>query len=221
MRKLGYQPGLGLGRNEDGILDPVIMEARIGTEGLGFNPYDQVTLSRKDWKLGEYFVRHSKLLDPNEPPNGEGCHQIHPQEKGKELLIEGITDSSSDDDEVETYEDIFGTWEEFHESDEIRGSSFPLEESFQMLSCNMIGTSDSVKLPKKKRRFPKRETTMKPGKSKTPIAKKSYTGQLRGDTGEQDLQKKTAKPGRSKIPKATKWCIAPQFGIARGRDLPP
>ena len=76
MRKLGYQPGLGLGRNEDGILDPVILEARIGTEGLGFNPYDQVTLSRKDWKLGEHFVRHSKLLDPNEPPDGEGCHQI-------------------------------------------------------------------------------------------------------------------------------------------------
>ena len=136
-------------------------------------------------------------------------------------MIEGITDSSSNDEEVETYEDIFGTWEEFHESDEIRGSSFPLEESFQMLSCNMIGTSDSMKLSKKKRRFPKRETTMKPGKSKTPIAKKSYTGQLRGDTGEQDLQKKTTKPGRSKIPKATKWCIAPQFGIAWGRDLPP
>ena len=78
-----------------------------------------------------------------------------PQEKGKELLIEGITDSSSDDEEVETYEDIFGTWEEFHESDEIRGSSFPLEESFQMLSCNMIGTSDSVKLPKKNADFRK------------------------------------------------------------------
>ena len=29
MRKPGYQPGLGLGRNEDGILDPVILEARI------------------------------------------------------------------------------------------------------------------------------------------------------------------------------------------------
>ena len=116
---------MGLGKNEDGILDPIILEARMGTEGLGFNLYDQVTLSKKGWKLEEHFVRHSKLLDPNEPPEAGRCHQIHPQEKGKRLLIEGITGSSSEDKEVETYEDIFDTWEEFNESDKIRGSSFP------------------------------------------------------------------------------------------------
>ena len=32
MWKLGYQPGLGLGKNEDMILNPIILEMRIGTK---------------------------------------------------------------------------------------------------------------------------------------------------------------------------------------------
>ena len=66
MRKLGYQPKLGLGKNEDGILDPVISKMKIGIGGLGFDSYNQMTLSRKNWTLEEHFIGHSKLLDPNE-----------------------------------------------------------------------------------------------------------------------------------------------------------
>lgn len=111
MRKLRYQPELGLGKNKDRILDLVIPKARIGTERLGFDPYDQAMLSRKNWKLSEHFIMHSKLLDPNEPLEGWGCHEDRPQKKRKALLIEGITDSSFEDEEIEIYKDIFGTWE--------------------------------------------------------------------------------------------------------------
>ena len=130
MRKLGYQPGLGLGKNEAGILDHVISEMKIGIGGLGFNSYNQIARCRENWTLKEHFTKHTKLLDPNEPPDGGGCYEVHPQKKGKELLIEDIANSSSEDEEVESYEDVLGTWEGFQESEAIRGSSPSLEESF-------------------------------------------------------------------------------------------
>lgn len=69
MRRLGYEPGMGLRRNNNGMTEPYIPPLRIGCEGLGYN-WKSREAKKPYWTLAEHFV--SKFFyNPNQVSDPE------------------------------------------------------------------------------------------------------------------------------------------------------
>ena len=218
MKKMGYQPRFGLGKNGEGITDPYIPDPRARAEGLGYDTHNDIRYKQEDWTLNEHFMKHDKTLDPNTPPFRRGFYNLDPNDKGKTVLVEDWEDSTSS--ESETHEEIFGTWKELHSPKGVNNIDHTIDPRFQTLSCNMLNASELTHLPKKKRRSPKSEKIARRGKSKTLPAKKWYIGPLPGAIGEKTPLERTMKFGKLMTSMITKWYTAPPLGHASGEDPP-